>query len=192
MREFPWIETERLVVRLAERVDVRAIATYYQQNRDFHAPFEPVRPEEFFAESSWWLQVEHRRQDFQHDRAMRLFLFPKAQPSIIIGSTNFTNVVRGAFQACQLGYSLDERAQGQGYMTEALQGAIAYTFGPLNLHRIMANYMPRNERSARVLQRLGFKVEGYAEAYLRINAHWEDHVLASLTNPHWHPDSPEF
>jgi ribosomal-protein-alanine N-acetyltransferase len=49
----------------------------------------------------------------------------------------------------------------------------------------MANYMPRNQRSANVLKRLGFVVEGYARNYLLINNHWEDHILTSLTNPNW-------
>ncbi|MBE9234176.1 30S ribosomal protein S5 alanine N-acetyltransferase, partial [Cuspidothrix issatschenkoi LEGE 03284] len=51
-----------------------------------------------------------------------------------------------------------------------------------------ANYMPHNRRSAKVLKRLGFVVEGYATDYLMINGQWEDHILTSLTNPHWRSD----
>jgi ribosomal-protein-alanine N-acetyltransferase len=39
--------------------------------------------------------------------------------------------------------------------------------------------MPGNERSARLLQRLGFEQEGYAKRYLQIAGVWEDHVLTS-------------
>lgn len=70
-------------------------------------------------------------------------------------------------------------------MTEALQIAIQYMFEEQNIHRIMANYMPSNMKSARVLQKLGFMIEGHAKEYLLINGKWEDHVLTSLTNPHW-------
>jgi ribosomal-protein-alanine N-acetyltransferase len=96
---------------------------------------------------------------------------------------NFTNVIRGIFHACFLGYKLDERSQGQGYMTEALTGAIDYMFAEQRLHRIQANYMPHNQRSAAVLRRLGFTVEGTARKYLFIGGEWRDHVLTSLTNP---------
>lgn len=47
----------------------------------------------------------------------------------------------------------------------------------------MANYMPANRRSAAVLDRLGFAIEGKAKAYLYLGGQWRDHVLTSLTNP---------
>jgi ribosomal-protein-alanine N-acetyltransferase len=46
----------------------------------------------------------------------------------------------------------------------------------------MANYMPANERSGKLLKRLGFTVEGYARDYLFIAGAWQDHVLTSLAN----------
>jgi len=55
----------------------------------------------------------------------------------------------------------------------------------MNLHRIMANYVPTNERSASVLKKLGFQVEGYARDYLYLNGKWRDHILTSLTNKDW-------
>ena len=67
-------------------------------------------------------------------------------------------------------------------MHEALTLGIDFMFQEMALHRIMANYMPRNERSARVLQRLGFAIEGQAKDYLMINGRWEDHTLTSLIN----------
>jgi ribosomal-protein-alanine N-acetyltransferase len=56
----------------------------------------------------------------------------------------------------------------------------------LNLHRVMANYLPENERSARLLARLGFCIEGQANAYLQIAGAWRDHILTSLVNAQWH------
>jgi ribosomal-protein-alanine N-acetyltransferase len=70
-------------------------------------------------------------------------------------------------------------------MFEALTDAIRFVFEGLNLHRIMANYMPRNQRSGNLLKRLDFFVEGYARDYLLINGKWEDHILTSLLNPNW-------
>ncbi len=60
---------------------------------------------------------------------------------------------------------------------------IRYAFEDLRLHRIMANYVPHNQRSAHLLRRLGFVQEGYAKEYLKIAGRWQDHVLTALTNP---------
>lgn len=84
--------------------------------------------------------------------------------------------------ACYLGYSVDHSYQGRGVMYEALDTLIQMVFSQFGLHRIMANYMPRNERSGRLLQRLGFEKEGYAKDYLKIAGRWEDHILTSRTN----------
>jgi ribosomal-protein-alanine N-acetyltransferase len=64
-------------------------------------------------------------------------------------------------------------------MDEALAAGLDWAFGELGLHRVMANYLPRNERSGRLLARLGFEREGYAREYLKIAGRWEDHVLTA-------------
>jgi ribosomal-protein-alanine N-acetyltransferase len=84
-----------------------------------------------------------------------------------------------------LGYGLDREAVGNGLMEEALRAVIELGFDELNLHRLMANYMPTNTRSARLLRKLGFVVEGHARDYLRLAGAWQDHVLTALTNDRW-------
>ena len=118
------------------------------------------------------------------DLSLRLALFRRGDPEgPVLGHVNFSQIVRGAAQSCFLGYSLDRRCVGRGIMTEALGAAIPLVFGQLKLHRIQANYVPTNERSGRVLRRLGFVVEGYARDYLFIGGAWRDHVLTARTNP---------
>jgi [ribosomal protein S5]-alanine N-acetyltransferase len=98
----------------------------------------------------------------------------------IIGCINYTNIARGAFMACHLGFSIDKEFEGKGFMYQSLKFTLEHVQNVLKLHRVMANYMPHNKRSERLLERVGFKREGYAEKYLKINGKWEDHVLTSL------------
>ena len=70
-------------------------------------------------------------------------------------------------------------------MFEALTAAIRYMQRTQHIHRIMANYMPHNQRSGDLLARLGFEKEGYAKNYLLIDGQWPDHVLTALTTPDW-------
>ncbi len=85
--------------------------------------------------------------------------------------------------ACHMGYSVDQKYEGKGVMKALCQNVINYAFEELSLNRVMANYMPRNHRSAKLLQSLGFCIEGEVKRYLQINGVWEDHVLTSLLNP---------
>jgi ribosomal-protein-alanine N-acetyltransferase len=181
----PILETQRLLIRSANRDDATAILNYYLENKKFLAPFEPVRSAEFYTLKFWQEQIQMNQLEFNSDQAIQFCLFEKNDPERVIGKINVQQIQRRAAQSCILGYSLAETEQGNGYMTEALERVIDYLFRPQNFHRITANYMPRNQRSANVLKRLGFVVEGYARDYLLINGRWEDHILTSLNNPHW-------
>jgi ribosomal-protein-alanine N-acetyltransferase len=186
-RESPRLGNDRFELRLADESDVPQLLSYRRENAGYLEPFEPLRTADHFTEVFWLRQVESDRQQFQAGQAVRLFLFEPGQGAPVVGSVSFSNIVRGPFQSCFLGYALAERQQGRGLMSEALRLGIDYMFGDMNLHRISANYMPHNTRSATLLKRLGFMVEGYARDYLRIEGRWQDHILTSLLNPAWRP-----
>ena len=179
------IETERLVLRLPEVADVPEIIRFYRDNTEQLQPFSPTYTADFLAEATWIEQVRNRAAELAAGEGFRAFLFARTAPKRIIGNLNLTQVHRGAFQSCVLGYNLAAGERGKGYMTEAVRAAVAFAFGVWKLHRVAANYMPRNVRSAAVLKRCGFKVEGHAPAYLLINGRWEDHVLTAITNSAW-------
>ena len=181
--QFPVIKTERLLLTLPPPEAAPRLLAYAINNREHLAPWSPPRSEDYYTESYWRKRLQIARDEFTRGESLMLVLFPRASPlEEVIGECNFTAIARGPFQACYLGYNLDRRAQGKGLMHEALGAAIDYLFSDLKLHRIMANYMPTNERSARLLRNLGFTVEGYARDYLFIAGEWRDHVLTSLTN----------
>jgi ribosomal-protein-alanine N-acetyltransferase len=181
----PQLETARTILRMANQDDVSAIVHYYSENQVHLAPFEPKRGNDFYTTDYWYSEVKERAAAFKFDSSLKLFLFRKENPKAIAGSINFANFIRGTFQSCTLGYSIAAVEQGKGYMTESLSVAISYVFAQLNIHRIMAAYLPHNQRSSRLLKRLGFVVEGYARDYLMIEGQWQDHILTSLINPNW-------
>ena len=182
-RRHPQLRTERLRLFLPGAADAAAMLDYYSRNRDHLEPWEPSRSPEFYSEIFWERQLVACREEFREERGARFALALREQPERIIGVANLSNLVRGAFQAAHLGYSLDAGLQGHGLVTEALEEVVRYAFEDLALHRVMANYQPHNERSAKVLKRLGFQKEGYAHGYLFINGEWRDHVLTARVAP---------
>ncbi len=185
------LETRRLIVRHGRMADVAAVTRYVRENREFLAPWEPVRHAAWFTEGYWRVRLAQDVREYFQDRSLRLFLFLRQSPGEVAGVANFTNVIRGSFQACHLGYALAARRVGQGLMTEALGAALEFVFREMRLHRVMAAHLPENERSAAVLRRLGFQPEGLARDYLLIGGRWRDHVLNSKLAPDWRPDPEE-
>jgi ribosomal-protein-alanine N-acetyltransferase len=185
----PEIHTERLVVALARPGMHGAMARFLERNFAAHlARWSPPVEAGFFTEAFWRDRLALSVEEFHADRAVRLVMRSKEDAAgDIIGTCNYTNIVRGAFHACHLGYQIAHAHEGRGLMTEALRAANAFMFESMRLHRIMANYRPENERSARVLERLGFTREGLAREYLFIDGAWRDHVLTSLTHPAFDP-----
>lgn len=156
-------------------------SAFYQRNQRHLAPWSPIRTTDYFSTEQIRRRLEIQASAFEAGLAVHMALLtPDGEQ--MIGACNFSGIIRGAFQACYLGYHIDEAHQGKGLMQEALEAAIAYMFDTQNLHRIMANYIPGNERSARLLERLGFEREGYAKAYLNIAGRWQDHVLTARVN----------
>lgn len=179
MASFPEIVTPRLKLWMPPGLQGDKALDYFTTNRDHLEPWEPARPEGFYTRAFWEVRLEQNRDEYVAGTSMRLFGELRSTGELV-ATCNLSNVVRGAFQACHLGYALAEKQQGQGLMLEALSAALPYAFEHLGLHRIMANYQPHNERSGRLLRRLGFVVEGYARDYLYIDGAWRDHILTAL------------
>lgn len=162
------------------------LANYYAVNSDHLQPWSPAVPRDHHSIESWNRRLLMREAEFENGSAVH-FIGTDDTQSHVIGTCSLSNIVRGVFMACHIGYSCAERYEGQGFMKKIVRHAIGYSFNELRLHRIMANYMPVNDRSAGLLKNLGFQHEGLAKEYLLINGKWEDHVLTSLLYPNRFP-----
>jgi ribosomal-protein-alanine N-acetyltransferase len=97
------------------------------------------------------------------------------------GMITIDSIVRGRFQSASVSYAAFAPAAGKGYMSEGLALALEYAFTDLRLHRLEANIQPGNQPSLRLVQRLGFRKEGYAPAMLFIDGAWRDHERWAIT-----------
>lgn len=181
----PELRTERLALRLARPGMEAAMARFLGENFAGHLDrWLPPADPAFFTEAYWRERLAIAVDEFHAGRAARfVFQDNDDEEGAIVGTCSYTNIVRGPFQACNLGYQIARSHEGRGLMVEALAATNAFAFRTLRLHRIMANHRPENVRSARLLERLGFAREGFARNYLFIDGAWRDHVLTSLTNP---------
>ena len=175
----PLLQTPRARIRLVDAADAPGLLRYRLENQAHLTAWEPLRSPEYYTLAHCAQTIADGRAHASQDRGYPLIAFDPDEQCILATFT-FANIVRGAFQACHLGYGVAASMQGQGLMQEVLRAGIAWAFGELDLHRVMANYLPRNVRSAKLLEQLGFEREGYAKRYLQIAGVWEDHILTAL------------
>ncbi|MCL2778139.1 MAG: GNAT family N-acetyltransferase [Polyangiaceae bacterium] len=182
--------TPRLVLRPPHTGDVAAIRHLVRENYEHLRPWKPASSpgEDLCSITGVSNTVLRHRRDWKRGTGYVFFLTRRASKSPFIGKIALSSVVRGALQSAYLGYWVDACAQGQGLATEGVAAAIDFGFGPLGLHRIQAAIMPKNSKSLRVIEKAGFRREGYAVRYLYIGGVWEDHVIFARTREEYELD----
>jgi ribosomal-protein-alanine N-acetyltransferase len=151
---------------------------YALENRAFLEQWEPVRGEDWFTLEAQLADIQSALADHAADRRHAFGVFVGDE---LVGRIALSQVFRGVFQNAYLGYSTAERWNGRGFASEAVGLALGYAFEEAGLHRVQAAVMPRNAGSIRVLEKNGFREEGYAVRYLCINGVWEDHRIFART-----------
>lgn len=172
----PLVQTQNLSLRPPVAEDYAAWSLLRIESRAFLTPWEPIWHEDDLTRNSFRLRVKRAAREMAADEAYSLFVTETATGQLLGGLT-LGLVRRGVAQACTLGYWMGQRHAGKGHMTEAVRGALQFAFADLALHRVEAACLPNNLPSRRLLERVGFRQEGLARAYLRINGAWEDHLL---------------
>lgn len=144
------------------------------QSKKFHEPWvkAPLTQDEFqlFIEKS-------RREDHKSYCAY--------SDEKLFGVFNISGIIRGYFQSAYLGFYVFEPYSGKGLMSLGLKLALNKVFTELALHRIEANIQPNNHVSIRLVQRNGFRKEGFSPRYLKINDQWCDHERWAITIEDW-------
>ena len=103
----------------------------------------------------------------------------------LAGVININEIVRGVFCSGYLGYYAFVPHNGRGYMRRGLCAVIADAFRRQRLHRLEANIQPGNETSRQLLQRCGFRLEGFSPRYLKLAGRWRDHERWAITVEDW-------
>jgi ribosomal-protein-alanine N-acetyltransferase len=148
-------------------------------SREFLTPWEPLWSNDELSRASFRRRVRHYLRDLREDVGYALFIF-SATSGALVGGLTLCNVRRGVTQSCTLGYWVGAKFARQGYMTAAVRAVVPFVFDSLELHRLEAACLPTNAASIKLLEKTGFKREGLARRYLRINGVWQDHLLYAL------------
>lgn len=166
--------------RLVALDDARPLAELLQRNREFLDPWNPIRPDDFFTVDGQRRAIEEALERYEQGTDVARMILEHDE---IVGRVTLSNIVRGPFQSCNLGYWVDSAHNGRGVATAAVRDVMRVAFHELGLHRIEAGTLVHNTASQRVLERNGFTRFGLAPQYLSIAGRWQDHAMYQALNP---------
>ena len=175
----PVLRAGNLMLRPPRAEDFDQWLALRQRSRDFLAPWEPEWNDADLTRASFRQRAKRTQREIANDEAYPFLIFGQ-DGQVLIGGITLGLVRRGVAQAATLGYWLGAAHGGQGHMGRAVQCVLDHAFGELALHRVEAACLPANLRSAKLLQRAGFRQEGEARRYLKIAGHWSDHLLFAI------------
>jgi ribosomal-protein-alanine N-acetyltransferase len=169
---------------MAERVqlitpgDDDVLAELQVRNRDFLAPWNPVRGADFFTVPGQHADIEAALARQVRGEALPLVVLN--DEGQVAGRLTLSGIVRGPFQSCSMGYWLGEDQTGKGLAADAMRAILDIAFSELGLNRVEAGTLLRNTASQNVLTKNGFEQYGLAPKFLKIAGVWQDHLLFQL------------
>ena len=176
------LETQRLVLLSSGDVSPELVMDFFTVNKSHFDPWSSAPPEGFYTLPYWEQRLSINRDMEDNGTQFVFFVFLKENLSEIVAQVSLSQIIRGPFQSCFLGYMTAEAHCRKGIMREAINEVVSFAFGTLHLHRIEANIIPRNEASIKLIEKVGFEYEGLAPRYLLINGVWEDHKHYTISN----------
>ncbi len=173
------LETERLRLRCFRPEDLEAL-------HEFSSDPEVTRfmiwgPNRDLAETKQF--IDAAIQGFEHGPNHDFAVESKADGRII-GSLGI-EVVSKIHREAEVGYCFRKQEWGKGYATEAARRALEFGFNELGLHRFFATCRPVNRSSARVLQKLGMKQEGFLRKHRFAKGEWQDSLYFAILEQEW-------
>lgn len=156
-------------------------------SRDYLQPWEPAWADDDLTKAAFRRRLGVYAREMELGTAWPLFVFDPDEERLM-GAITLSNIRRGVAETGTLGYWIGQPHAGQGVGTAAAGAMLGFAFGALKLHRVEAACVPHNHASRRVLEKAGFRHEGLAKAYLKINGAWADHLLFGVIEDEFVPD----
>jgi ribosomal-protein-alanine N-acetyltransferase len=175
----PVVEGRGVILRPPRIGDYAAWADLREVSRDYLQPWEPAWPDDDLTRAAYRRRLTVYAREMELGNAWPFFILDPTGRTLY-GAITLSNIRRGVAETGTLGYWIGRPYAGEGHATAAVQALARHSFRQLRLHRLEASCLPSNAPSRRVLEKSGFRLEGEARAYLKINGAWADHLLFGL------------
>ncbi len=172
----PVVEGRGVLLRPPRTGDYAAWSDLRARSMDYLQPWEPAWPDDDLSRAAYRRRLAGYAREMELGNAWPFFILDPTGRTLL-GAITLSNVRRGVAETGTLGYWIGEPYAGRGLATAAVRAMAGFAFRNVRLHRLEAACLPTNTASRRVLEKAGFRKEGEARAYLKINGAWADHIL---------------
>jgi ribosomal-protein-alanine N-acetyltransferase len=171
------VTRSRVIVRGPLEADAEAYIAQMRASRRLHHPWIAAP-----TDRNAWDELLARHETPE----VEVLFAVRRDDGAIVGTFVLSQIFYGPFCNAYLGYWATEAYAGKGYMTEAMAEVLRHAFRTLKLHRVEANVQPGNTASIALLERSGFRREGFSPRYLKVGGRWRDHERWAITVEDWH------
>lgn len=175
----PAVKGRGVLLRPPRSSDYVAWSELRSLSRDYLEPWEPKWGEDDLGRAAYRRRLTLYAREMDMGHAWPFLIFDDSGQTLM-GAITLSNIRRGVAETGTLGYWVGQPFAGHGVGTAAVQAIARHAFYELRLHRIEAACLASNVASRRILEKSGFRSEGMARAYLKINGDWADHLLFGL------------
>lgn len=179
------LESGDLLLRPIRYRDKQEWTEVRSRNSEWLAPWEASNPAPGGALPNYRQMVASLNAQARQATALPFVIaerIPGFREPRIVGQLTVSSITWGSAMMATLGYWVDQDRAGRGIAPTAVAMATDHCFRQLGLHRMEINIRPENRPSLRVVEKLGFRDEGYRQRYLHINGSWADHRSFALTS----------
>lgn len=175
MKQFPMIETERLVLAELRTADIPQIVKYAANknisDNTLNLPFPYTEKDAVF-----WINMAE--QGFKTNTNI-IFAIRLKETDGFIGGIGLT--IEQRFFRAELGYWIAEPFWNQGLTTEAAKAVIRFGFDKLGLNKLTCSHFEKNPASGKVIVKSGMIKEGYLKEHVCKSGIFHDLVVYGLT-----------
>lgn len=181
------IQTDLVLLRTLRWEDRAEFVRIHEISREHFGPWMPTHPPGQSLSDVFQRALADAEKGAREGTGIRLVaVLPDGR---MAGIFALSQIFRGAFQNAYAEWRVSSDQLRRGIATSGVMGLLDLAFSPepdgLGLHRVQANIIPSNRASVRVAEKAGFRVEGEAKDYLKIDGRWRDHrMFAKLAEEH--------
>ena len=170
-----------LLLRHPRWADFEAWSRLRENSRAALQRWEPDWNEAHFERRSYKARLGAYRRLANAGTAFPFHVF--AGGETLVGAVNLSDIRRHIASSAQVGYWIGTEHARRGYGQAAVEAVVRFAFDQIGLHRLEAAVQPGNAPSIGLLERAGFRAEGVARGYLRVDGQWRDHrIYARLSS----------